>query len=237
MKYAKWIGGGLGWAVGGPLGALFGFALGSLIDTSQEADEKMTASGPGDFNMALIALTAAVAKADGKVMKSELNFIKNFWIENFGEYATKHMLKILRETVKKDIPIPEVCMQIRTHMPKSQLLHLVHYLFGIAQADGVVDKSEIRVIEEIANHFGVPKAEYESIKAMFFQDTDKHYRILGVSKESSDSEIKKAYRSMAMKYHPDKVSHLGEQHAKRAKEKFQEVQEAYKAIKKERNIN
>jgi DnaJ like chaperone protein len=237
MKYAKFIGGGLGWALGGPLGALFGFALGSLIDSSQDADEKIKKGGPGDFNLALIALTAAVTKADGKVMKSELNFIKSYWTENFGEYTTKQMLKVLKETLDKEIPLAEICYQINNHLPKSHKLHLIHYLFGIAKADGRVDESELRVIGSIANFFHLSATEYESIKAMFYENTDKCYTILGVNQDASNEEIKKAYRKMAMKYHPDRVSHLGEEHVNQAKEKFQQVQNAYKTIKKERNFD
>ena len=63
------------------------------------------------------------------------------------------------------------------------------------------------------------------------------YEILDLERGASSAEIKKAYRKMAIKYHPDKVSALGEEFQKAAKEKFQKVQEAYETIKKEKGIN
>ena len=79
--------------------------------------------------------------------------------------------------------------------------------------------------------------DFESIRAMFVSQTDASYRILEIEPTSSDDDVKKAFRTMAMKYHPDKVSHLGEDFKKVAHEKFRKVQEAYDQIKKERGLN
>ncbi len=71
---------------------------------------------------------------------------------------------------------------------------------------------------------------------MFVPETDSSYKILEIERTASNDEVKKAYRKMAMKYHPDKVSHLGEDYRKSADEKFKKVNEAYEKIKKERNM-
>jgi DnaJ like chaperone protein len=83
---------------------------------------------------------------------------------------------------------------------------------------------------------GISEKDFESIKAMFFKDTKSAYKILEITPDASDEELKKAYRKMAIKYHPDKVSHLGEDVQKAAKEKFQQLNAAYEAIKKERGL-
>jgi DnaJ like chaperone protein len=75
-----------------------------------------------------------------------------------------------------------------------------------------------------------------SIKAMFFKEPKQYYKILDISSSASDAELKKAYRKMAMKYHPDKLSELSEAQQKMGKEKFLKIQEAYEALKKERGI-
>jgi DnaJ like chaperone protein len=72
---------------------------------------------------------------------------------------------------------------------------------------------------------------------MFVRETGGDYKILEVTPDASDSEVKKAYRKMAMKYHPDKVSHLGQDVKKQAEEKFRKVQEAYENIKKARGFS
>jgi len=245
-KYGKWIGGGVGWILGGgsPIGAILGFAVGSMFDaTNFKADKSFNSetfrhhTGPGDFAASLLVLTAVVMKADGKIMRSELDYVKTFFNRQFGPQVAARQIQLLQEILKKDINTRKVCDEIRYYMEHPLRLQLLHFLFGVAAADGKVDKVEVNVIAEIANHLGISEKDFESLKAMFYKDTGSSYRILEIEKEASDEEVKKAYRKMAVKYHPDKVSSLGEEYQKSAKEKFQKVQEAYEAIKKERGMN
>ncbi len=246
-KFAKWLGGGLGWAIGGPIGGLLGFTIGSLFDNASVTVEKTEFSGgrtqtmhttttPGDFAVSLLVLSAAVMKSDGKTMRSELDFVKNFFVKQFGEAVAAEHIKLLGDILKKEIPLREVCMQIRQHMPLSARLQLLHYLYGISKADGDVNESEIKVIEQIAAYLNISAADSASLKAMYYRDTESDYKILEIEPSASDEEIKKAYRKMAMKYHPDKVIGMGESVQKAAEEKFKNVQEAYENIKKKRNI-
>lgn len=243
-KYAKWIGGTLGWVLGGgsPIGAIFGFAVGSMVDaTSFEKGSAgkgpMRTTAPGDFTASLLVLTAVVMKADGKIMKSELDYVKSFFSRQFGARHTQQHMQMLKEVLTKDIPVRQVCLEIRQNMDHPLRLQLMHYLFGIAAADGKIDASELRVLTQISDYLGVNERDFTALKAMFVKDTESAYKILEIEKSASDDEIKKAYRKMAVKFHPDKVSHLGEEHQKSAKEKFQKVQEAYENIKKERGFN
>ncbi|HCA83183.1 MAG TPA: molecular chaperone DjlA, partial [Flavobacteriales bacterium] len=152
-------------------------------------------------------------------------------------YRTQQILKELQQILKKEIPVQEVCMEIRHYMEHPMRLQLIHYLFGIAAADGSVDSAEQRVILQIAGYLGVNSRDFESIQAMFVRDTVSAYKILEIESSASDEEVKKAYRKMAVRYHPDKVASLGEEHQKAAQEKFQKVQEAYENIRKERGMN
>ena len=237
MGFGKWIGGGLGWAFGGSIGAIIGFALGSMIDGKTEMAELPPGrTGGGDFAVSLLVLSAAVMKADGKVLKSELNYVKQFLRVQFGEQIATEQLQTLREILKQDIPLQDVAFQIRDYMDYDSKLQLMHYLWGIAQADGKIDTTESQLLDRIATMLGIIPPDAESIKAMFVQSTDEAYKILEISKDASDDEIKKAFRDMAKKYHPDRVSHLGEEYRKAAEEKFKKVNEAYEKIKKERGI-
>ena len=109
-------------------------------------------------------------------------------------------------------------------------------MFGISAADGIVHKDEITIIEQIAIKIGLTQHEYKSVMSMFVQETNSAYEILGIDKSASDDEIKKAYRSMAIKHHPDKVAKMGEDIENAAKKKFQTINDAYNKIKKERGI-
>ncbi len=236
--YSKWIGGGLGWAFGGPIGAILGFAFGKMYDDQRQQPSIDTISTlQGDFMASLLILTAALMKSDGKVKRSELDYVKQFLRQNFGNETAQEYLLMLREFLKQDIHIQQVAMQIGRFMDYPARLQLIHYLFGLAAADTYLSPQEIDLISRIAAYCGVAPGDLNSIKAMFVKETDSAYKILEISSDAEIADIKKAYREMAMKYHPDKVSHLGEDISLAAEKKFQTVTEAYETIKKERGFN
>ena len=241
-KFGKWIGGGLGWAFGGPIGAIIGFTVGSMIDGGKGQSQPGISTGfsgrttTGGYVMSLLVLVAAVMKADGKILKSELDYVKKFMVHNFGEDSATEAVKMLRDLLNQTIPVNDVCTQIKQNMNYSARLQLLHFMFGIAQADGHVDISEQKTIAHISNQMGISSSDFESIQAMFVKNTNSDFKILEIEPTATNEELKKAYRRMAMKYHPDKVSHLGEEFQKAANEKFQKVNEAYGNIKQERKI-
>lgn len=236
--FGKLIGAGLGWTFGGPIGAIIGFGIGWMVDGSKESDIERgySKSTSGDFAASLLVLIAAVMKADGTVKQSELEYVKKYLVKQFGLENAQEALRLLRDILKQDIPLQSVCTQINQRLDYHSRLELLHILYGIANADGQVHESEVKLIDEIAYYIGLSAQDQASIKNMFYKSNDSAYKILGVSKSSSDDEIKKAYRKLAVEYHPDKVSYLGEEFRKIAEEKFQKINEAYDQIKKERGI-
>ena len=241
-NFIKWIGGGLGWALGGPIGGMVGFLFGSMFDSmnGDEFEYKNTtgqpATTPGDFSVSLLILSAAVMRSDEKIMKSELDYVRNFFLRQFGADYTERQMLMLREILKQEISLPEVCQQIRQYMDYPSRLQLLHFLFGVAWADGTYHPKELETIEEIGRLLGIRLPDYSSVKAMFVKDTTSAYAILEITPDASDEELKKAYRKMAFKYHPDRVTHLGEDIQKAAHGKFQELNNAYDEIKKQRNL-
>jgi DnaJ like chaperone protein len=238
-KFAKWVAGGLGWVFLGPIGGILGFTLGALLDAPGFSQPRLGGRGrttTGDFAMSFLVLIAAVMKADGKVLKSELDYVKQYLIQSFGTESAKEALGMLRDILKQEIPLTDVTRQIRQHMNYSTRLQLLHLLYGLSEADKRISRKELDIIERIASGMGVSEKDKDSVKHMFIPKTDSAYKILEVESSASDEEVKKAYRKMAMKFHPDKVSHLGEDFQKFANEKFKKVNEAYNKIKKERNI-
>jgi DnaJ like chaperone protein len=234
------IGAGIGFIIGGgPIGAIIGYALGSLFGNSYtKEDVRFMGANPRqqDFSASLLVLSAAVMKADGVVKKSELDYVKRFFLSNFGQEQAEKYILTLREILKQDIQIAEVSQQIGRYMDYSSKLQLLHYLFGIASADGQVHDLEINVIETISRYMGIYTSDYESVKAMFVKKVDDAYTILGIDPSASDDEVKKAYREMAKKNHPDKVAYLGDDVRKAAEKKFQEINDAYDRIKKQRGL-
>lgn len=239
-KFGKWLGGGLGFAMGGPIGGLLGFLVGSMVDSTTISTSSYSPvqgrTSQGDFGVSLLVLIAAVMKADGKVVKSELDYVKQFFINQFGRESVAEASIMLRDLLKQDIPLMDVCRQIGRNMDYSSRLQLLHLLFNISLADGSIQPSEQHVIENISGYLGISGTDFISIKNMFVPETDSAYKILEIDRSASDENAKKSYRKMAMKYHPDKVSHLGDDYKKTAEEKFKKVNEAYEKIKKERNM-
>jgi DnaJ like chaperone protein len=254
MSISKWIGGALGWSFGGPIGAIIGLAIGSMVDAisgsknspyigegnpQQRRTTRRTQpqTQSGDFEVSLLILASIVIKADGVQDQRELDFVRTQFVNMYGKERANHAFKLFKEINKQqNISTRQVCLQIKQMMEHASRLQLMHFLFGIAKADGTVTEDEERQIYTIAGYLGISSRDYESIKAMFYNSSDNAYKILEINKSATVDEIKKAYRTMAKKYHPDKVIHLGKEHQAGAEEKFRQVQAAYEQIQKERGF-
>lgn len=237
MGIGKWIGGILGWTLAGPFGALLGVGIASLFEKGSGSYFSQQTPQYNNFMVSLLILSSSVMKADGKVLRSELEFVKNFIRANFGEEAVADALRILKELLQKDVNIEEVGAQIAVNVPISQRLQLFHYLCGIAKSDGVVSQAEMDILRRIAAAMRIPRQDAESMFAMYGSSLEDAYKVLEIERNATDDEVKKAYRRMAMKHHPDKVATLGEDVKKAAEEKFKKITEAYEKIKKERGLN
>ncbi len=157
--FGKWLGGGLGFAMGGPIGGLLGFLVGSMIDGTTVQTSTYTTgtarTSQGDFGMSLLVLVAAVMKADGKIVKSELDYVKQFFIRQFGQESAKQALLTLKGYPETGNPGKRCLSSDKGNMDYSSRLQLLHLLFNISLADTVIHPSEIQIIEKISTYLGV----------------------------------------------------------------------------------
>ncbi|MGN0187466.1 MAG: TerB family tellurite resistance protein, partial [Paludibacteraceae bacterium] len=249
---SKLFAGGIGWALGVPLGAVIGVALAAMFssgnsnsyqrridtnDTGTRSSKHQTTQS--DFIMSLIVLQAAVMKADGVVKKSELDVVKRFLLTLFDEAAVLDALQLLKQVLQQEIQVDPIARQVGMRMTAGAKRELLHMLFEIAYADNVCTPTESALLEHIAALMGISATDTASIKAMFGRPTNPQwaYEVLEITTDATDDEVKKAYRKMAMKYHPDRVNTLGEGVQKNAAEKFRKVHEAYEEIKTQRGMN
>lgn len=225
-------------------GAILGFIIGTVIDNWARSGgfsglfgEQEKKVSPGDFELNLLSLCSLVIKADGQVSQTELDYVRSYFVQAYGKERANATFRTFNELIKdRQISASRISRYLAARTKYPSRLQIVHFLFGIAQADGRVSDAEARTIQEIAGFLGVNRMDFESLKAMFFKTADNAYRILEIDKSATDDEVKKAFRQMAKKYHPDKLGHMDEAYRKGAEEKFRKVQEAYDQIRKERGM-
>ena len=234
MSNGKWIGAAAGWFFGGPIGGIIGYYVGKNIFASK-IDNKTA------FEISLLILSSVVIKADGKVLKSELDYVKKFFTNTFGTKKSNEYFRMFNNLNKQDYSskLRQVCLQLNSHINHSSRLEIIHFLFGVAASDNDIHPKEVETIKRIATYMNINPYDFESIKSMFLAkggvSSEQHYTILGITKDATDTQVKKAYRKMAVKYHPDKLQGVSEDIKKLAEEKFMKVKEAYEQIMKGRN--
>lgn len=269
MAIGKWIGGFLGFAQGGPLGAVLGFVIGWFFDkqvenlSSEDYNNREYENGPtshssrqarqayegqrNSFLLSLLALSAYIIRADGRVMHSEMEALRRFLRTNFGQQAVsegeKIVLAIFDQQKKMGAAafrdtIRSACEQISWHLNYSERLQLLNFLVILAQADGVVAPEEIAALKEVAAYLGLTAQDVDSMLNLSGSagNLDAAYKVLGVAPSATDDEVKAAYRKMALKHHPDRVATLGDDVRRAAEQKFKEINEAKETIFKARNL-
>ena len=202
------------------------------------------------FLFSMLVLSSYIIKADNKIMHSEMEFVRQFLRQNFGEQAVNQgqeiLLKLFEIQKKQGIQvfrntIHQSCTEIKHYMDVSQRLQLLNYLVIIAKVDGYVSPEEIKALKEVARHLGLTAKDVDSMLNMESgaradSNIEDAYKVLGISPTATDDEVKAAYRKMALKHHPDRVATLGEDIRKAAEKKFQDINDAKERIFKARGL-
>ena len=202
------------------------------------------------FLFSMLVLSSYIIKADNKIMHSEMEFVRQFLHQNFGEQAVNQgqeiLLKLFEIQKKQGIQvfrntIHQSCAEIKHNMNISQRLQLLNYLVIIAKVDGYVSPEEIKALKEVARHLGLTAKDVDSMLNMengarANSNIEDAYKVLGLSSTATDDEVKVAYRKMALKHHPDRVATLGEDIRKAAEKKFQDINDAKERIFKARGL-
>ena len=192
----------------------------------------------GKFAASLLALIAAVMKADGPVVKSELDYVKQFLKQNFGDKDAVKALALLNQMRKQKIPTDEACTYVNSHLDQSSKLQFIHFLYNLANIDGIISDAEQKMLKKISTDLRVRVSDERTIGWIDVQEKEKimAYATLGINRTDSILDVKKAYRTLANKYHPDKVAFLDENQRRDAKDQFQRLTGAYEIIKKDKKF-
>ncbi len=254
MAYGKWIGGVLGWMTGGPLGAIAGYFIGTIIEQAFDAGGDLYGGDTAargregernSFLFSLMVLSSYVIQADGRIMHSEMEYVRQFLRRNFGEAAEQQGEQILRGLFDERKAATEadwrrqmgdVCRQLQRMMPEGQRQQLLAYLMELAKADGSVVEAEMEVLREMASWMGLSAATLDELDHLGENTLEAAYEALGITPQATDAEVRSAYKKMALKYHPDRVATLGEDVRRSAEENFKRVTEARDRIFAARGI-
>ena len=263
MKIFCWLGAAIGLAMGSFPGAIAGFFAGLMIDaifsggsrtytqTTQQRTQQggyqrpQAQDGRTMFIKYLTLMSAHLVFADGRIYQTETDILKEFLRQNFGadgvqigmNYFTELRAKHRQQTPTQwNASVRSVCNTLKM-LDESTRLQILAYLAEIAKSDGRVDTTEIKALKEIAMYMGMDTSTVEQMLALGGQSLDEAYKVLGVSPNATDDEVRKAYKKMVLKHHPDRVAHLGEDVKNAATKKMQEINKAKDLIYQSRHMN
>ena len=254
MGYVKWFCALVGFMYGRFWGGVMGYLIGSAIESMLLASPKsmddrydryQTRSPREGFMYSLMILSAHIIQADGKIMHSEMEFMRRFIRENFGESTVAKGEKILKDcfSLRKSkgeavwrTQLDAACGRIAQTMPSEHRLQLISFLAEVAKADGTMTKVEQDALRQIASALGLNPGVVDQLFAMGGNSLEDDYKVLGISPDATDEEVRQAYRKMVIQYHPDKVATLGDDVKEAATRKIQEIKEAKERIYRARNM-
>jgi len=235
------IGAGIGMVIGGPIGAGIGAWLGHAVGNAKAvmAGQKEAQTV---FFVSLFSMLAKMAKADGKVSAEEAELINHIAKTQMDMDAEdrKAAREIFNNALNDDYSIYDYAKQYKQVMRNPQMLEMVYrLLFAVALADHKLHHEEELILREIPSHLGLDPSIYQRFSEEFLgqkSDVSECYEILGCTPDSSDEEIKRAYRKKCIEYHPDKIASKGlpEGFMKFAEDQMQQITNSYSSIMESR---
>lgn len=249
--FGKLTFGTLGLFFGGPLGAIAGAVLGHhMIDkkASALAGSIPRPSQPDDaeraqaaYFISLFSILGKLSKVDGVVSHHEIAVTERFISGlQIGDREKQFAKQVFREARNSRYSIADFASQLYQTSKRhpAVLLSFFDLLFQIAAADGTLHPAEETALKRIQEIFRITDPQFDNLKAVYFKELDRHYKMLNCTPQSSDEEIKSNYKKLVKDFHPDRIISKGlpDEFTDFATKRFREIQEAYNAIKKERNL-
>ncbi|MDH3467610.1 MAG: co-chaperone DjlA [Gammaproteobacteria bacterium] len=257
--WGKFIGGGLGFLMGGPLAAVLGAALGHQFDvglqriaidppTGGNLQERIQAA----FFTATFSVMGHIAKADGRVSDQEIALARQLMAEmQLSSDQRRAAIALFDQGKQSDFPLDDVLEQFRheCHRRSTLVRMFLELQIRAALADGRLDPAENRILRRAAERLGISRREFEAllqfIGGIMHDGAGRHvhrieddYKVLGVTKAATDAEVKKAYRRLMSQHHPDKLVSKGlpEEMMKVATETTHEIRSAYERVMEARKV-
>ena len=242
--WGKIIGGTTGFALGGPLGAIIGMMIGGSFDRSarkfSSSNQISQQQKQNVFALCIIVLSAKIAKADGQVTKEEIYTFKEKF--NIQSEEMSEVRKIFNEAKKSSFGYKNIADQVGNLFSDNKVLleQLLNNLFYIAEADGLTSINEVEVLRSISQSFHFNETDFQRIFHSRLNNKESDpYKILGVTREDSDNNIRKKWIELSKEHHPDYLIAKGmpKEFIKEANKELSSINLAYDKIKELRDFN
>jgi DnaJ like chaperone protein len=189
-----------------------------------------------EFVELLIRVLCLCVQVDGRVDKRELIAIENIFRGqfNYKPLQLTWVKDLINHSLKNPANLDETCKEIDQKFDHQSKLLLLQLVYHVVLSDEIVAKAEEAFIRTIIRHLNISEHEATSIRGHFIKESDveRDYAILGLTSTATLIEVKKAYKDLCKKYHPDRVQHLGEEFRKISEEKIKEINKSYDILKK-----
>lgn len=242
-----------GMPFGGPIGFVVGSLLGHYwLDKPKEDEEELKSEYQAfqqrqrRFLHHVFALCAKVAKADGPINRQEINHMEQLMRQQFrlNDKGRAYAVRVWKQAKESPQPFAEFAQAFHHdfRQERHRVIDMMDLLFAMAAADGGLHSREESLLRQASGVFHISSLQYDNIKKRYFHlppqaeqrwnALDPHYAILGAKPSDSLDVVKKKFRELAMQWHPDKVAAKGmsAEAMRHAKEKFQQINEAYERI-------
>ncbi|MBD3178967.1 MAG: DnaJ domain-containing protein [Candidatus Latescibacteria bacterium] len=245
--YGKLTFGSLGLFLGGPLGAVIGAALGHhMVDRRMDMGAatgglKQVEKTRAAFFASVFSILGRIAEADGAITEDEVAVVDNFIASlNISSDEREFAREVFNEARHSHYSIDDFASQFYSINRNNREIvsSFMDVLFQVAAADGKLHPAEEESLNRVRRIFRISDHQFQELRAHYFDEADKYYRILGCTPESSDREIKKNYRKLVKDFHPDTIVSKGlpEEFIQFATRRFEEIQEAYEKIREKRGF-
>jgi len=223
------------------------YGTGQNRKSGAAAHESSQTESHNRFVWLLVQILISIAKIDGTVTKEEISTIQRFFQQNLRYDQTRmYWVKdLIREAVDSTQSMESLLLEFRNTFAYEPRLILLELIYQVLYTKTQVPDAELKVARDIADYLQIKEYDKRTIEAKYKYgrqqqsrsgtggSADHYYAVLGLSPGADKDAIKKAYRKLSMKYHPDKVNHLGQEFRAVAEEKMKEINAAYDFLKKE----
>jgi DnaJ like chaperone protein len=221
------------------------WAFSYYIKRQISAYEKSQTQTHNTFVFLLVNILVKIAQIDGKVTRDEINTIHNFFQYNlhYSQSQFYWVKELVKEALTSPVSLESLLQEFRQKFTYEPRLILLELVYQVLYSNEHVSDAELQLARNISEYLEISAYDQRSIEAKYragFRaaaapqepSENRYYEILGLEPGASFSEVKTAYRKLSMKYHPDKVGHLGDEFKKVAEEKMKELNGAYDYLKK-----